>query len=148
MLTEFASLMLSRQELLEIQEALTLRGIVEDDLRQEEGLEPVERRALLQRVDQLLGVKEEHAARLEHRLDQELWQHAWYAFTEEWAWFRAYRDIVNELGVTAASVPESVMEEMVHRRYHEKFNDYVEEVAMDSDGGEGRETKSEKRKAN
>jgi hypothetical protein len=145
MLTEFAALTLSRKELLEIQEALMMRGLVEGALRHEEGLEPVDRSAVLQRIEQLLGSNRVEAQLLEDRTEQELWQHAWYAFTEEWAWFRAHRDIMEELGTNAGSIAESVLEEMVHHRYHEKFNEYVEEVAMNNESGDDRKTKSEKR---
>ena len=113
-----------------------MRAMVEDDLREEDGLEPVARRPLLERIDALLRSNEQQVEVMEQSLDQELWQHAWYAFTEEWAWFRAYRDIMSELGEKVIATPVPVVDELIHQRYHEKFNDYVEEVAMDSDHGD------------
>ena len=143
MLTEFASLMLTRQELLEIQEALAMRAMVEDDLREEEGLEPVDRRLLLERIDQLLNANEGQLKSLEDRMDQELWHHAWYSYTDEWAWYRAREDVLKELGATAASTSEATADDLIHRRYHEKFEDYVKEIDMNPSGPE-RQTKERK----
>lgn len=144
MLTEFVSLMLTRQELLEIQEALAMRAMVEDDLRQEEGLEPVDRRLLLERIDQLLNANEEQIKRLEDRLDQDLWHHAWYSYTDEWAWYRARQDVLRELGEVAARTQEVTIDERAHRRYHEKFEDYVKEIDMNP-GGSERQAKERKK---
>ncbi|OGL74334.1 hypothetical protein A3E39_04705 [Candidatus Uhrbacteria bacterium RIFCSPHIGHO2_12_FULL_60_25] len=143
MLTEFASLMLTRQELMEIQEALAMRSLVEDDLRREEGLEPVDRRLLLERIDQLLNATETQLTSLEDRMDQELWHHAWYAYTDEWAWYRARQEVLKELGALAARTAASVIDDLVHRRYHEKFEDYVREIDMNPTGSE-RQTKERK----
>lgn len=144
MLTEFASLMLTRQELMEIQEALAMRSLVEDDLRREEGLEPVDRRLLLERIDQLVHATESQLASLEDRMDQELWHHAWYAYTDEWAWYRARQDVLKTLGELAGRTVATVMDDLVHRRYHEKFEDYVCEIDMNPSGPE-RQTKERKK---
>ena len=130
MLTEFVSVTLTRQELLEIQEALTMRAIVEDDLRREEGLEPVDRRLLLLKVDQLLHATETQTNALDQRAEEELWQHAWYSFTEEWAWYRARRDVLRELGSLAAQTRDEMVDELAHQRYHKKFDDYIQEIDM------------------
>lgn len=136
--------MLTRQELLEIQEALCMRTMVEDDLRSEEGLEPVDRRLLLERIDQLLNATEEQIKSLEDRMDQELWHHAWYAYTDEWAWYRARQDVVQELGEAAAQTPANVLDDRVHRRYHEAFDVYVREIDMNP-GGSERKVKEKKK---
>lgn len=135
MLTEFVSLTLSRQELLELQEALAMRSLVEDDLRYQEGLEPVGRRALLEKVDHLLGVSEPSLEKLELRLDEELWHHAWHAYTDEWAWYRARKDVLRELGPLAASTTKDTVDDLVHRRYHDKYDDYLAEIDMNPGGG-------------
>jgi len=140
MVTEFVSLTLSRQELLELQEALTMRAMVEDALRHEEGLEPVGRRALLSKVDQLLHSTESQLAVLDARLEEELWQQAWYGFTDEWAWYRARRDVLRELGPLAGRTAEITIEELAHQRYHAKFDDYVQEIDM-SGGSPGERPK-------
>lgn len=143
MITEFVSLTLSRQELLELQEALALRSIVEDEARREEGLEPVDRRALLVKLDQLLNASPSQIAALEDRTDEELWRYAWYAYTDEWAWYRARKDTLRELGPLAASTTEATIEDLTHRRYHEKFEDYVGEIDMNPEPGGG-DRKSER----
>lgn len=130
MMTQFVSATLSRQELLEIQEALTMRAMVEDDLRREEGLEPVDRRALLAKVDQLLHATKAQVDTIDRRVEEELWQHAWYSFTEEWAWYRARRDVLRELGPLAAQTSEQAVDELAHQRYHKKFDEYIQEIDM------------------
>lgn len=146
MLTEFVSLMLTRQELLEIQEALAMRALVEDHLRHEEGLEPVDRRLPLERVEQLLHVTEEQIAKLDDRLEQELWRHAWFSYTDEWAWYRARQDAAKELGEAASNNAAPALDDLAHRRYHEKFEDYVREIDMNPDDlGRQRETKPAKK---
>ena len=144
MLTEFVSLTLSRQELLEIQEALAMRSMVEDDLRYQEGLEPVGRRALLEKVDHLLNASEQQLQGLELRIDEELWHQAWHAYTDEWAWFRARKDVLRELGPLAASTTKETIDDLVHRRYHDKYDDYLAEIDMNPGSG-GRQTEKAKR---
>jgi hypothetical protein len=145
MLTEFVSLMLSRQELLELQEALTMRALVEDELRREEGLESVDRRSLLVKIDQLVAATEGQVKQLEERMDDELWHHAWYSYTDEWAWYRARKDVLRELGALAASTTTATIDDLVHRRYHDKFEDYVQEIDMNPGGGERRTAHQGKR---
>lgn len=142
MLTEFVSLTFTRQELMELQEALAIRGMVEDDLRREDGLEPVDRRALLAKIDQLTGTSLAQVERLETRLDEELWHHAWYAYTDEWAWYRARKDVLRELGPLAASTKDETIEDLTHRRYHEKFEEYVQEIDMNPEAGGGERIKA------
>lgn len=138
MITEFVSLTLSRQELLELQEAVAIRAMVEDDLRREEGLEAVDRRPLLQKLDQLLNATPDQIKRLDERLDEELWHSAWYSYTDEWAWYRARKDVLRELGPLAASTTDTTIEELTHRRYHDKFEAYVQEIDMNPEGGSER----------
>jgi hypothetical protein len=144
-LTEFASLLFSRQELKEVYESLVMRALVEDDLRQEEGLEQVDRRPLVEKIGQLLAMSGERLEILEDRLDQELWHHDWYAYTDEWAWYRARKEVLAELGASASGMKNEAIDDIVHRRYHEKFEEYVREIDMDSGGG-GTERKSKQRK--
>jgi hypothetical protein len=131
MLTDFASLLLSRQELKELHEALVMRAMVEDDLRSEEGLESVDRRPLIERTGQLLAMNEQRLQAIEDHLDQELWRHSWYTYTDEWAWYRARRDVLNEVGSVANVTMESkAVDDLIHRRYHERFEDYIQEIDM------------------
>ena len=81
------------------------------------------------------------------RLDEELWQHAWYAFTEEWAWFRSRQDTVKDLGEMSKQTPAEKIDELVHERFHKKFESYVRELDMDTDAPERRmKQKKSKRK--
>ena len=144
MLTEFVSLTFSRQELLELQEALAMRAMVEDDLRYQEGLEPVGRRALLEKIDHLLHASEPQLHALEPRIDEELWHQSWHAYTDEWAWFRARKDVLRELGPLAASTTKETIDDLVHRRYHDKYDAYLEEIDMNP--GEGGRQAAERKK--
>jgi hypothetical protein len=144
MLTEFASLLFSRQELKEVYESLVMRALVEDDLRQEEGLEAVDRRPLIDKIGQLLAMSGERLEILEDRLDQELWHHDWYAYTDEWAWYRARKEVLSELGPSVLGLKSQAIDDLVHRRYHEKFEEYVREIDMDSGGGAERKSKQRK----
>ncbi len=120
-----------------------MRAMVEDDLRREEGLEGVDRRPLLSKIDQLLHVSEEQIRKLDEKMDDELWHAAWYAYTDEWAWFRARRDVLRELGPLAARTVDATIEDLTHRRYHAKFEDYVKEIDMNPEGG-GNERRMER----
>jgi hypothetical protein len=144
MLTEFASLLFSRQELKEVYESLVMRALVEDDLRQEEGLEAVDRRPLIDKIGQLLAMSGERLEVLEDRLDQELWHHDWYAYTDEWAWYRARKEVLGELSSYVTGMKSQAIDDLVHRRYHEKFEEYVREVDMDPGGGTERKSKQKK----
>lgn len=130
MITEFVSVQLSREELQDVHAALVQRAIVEDELRQERGQEPVERRPLLERFEMLLGEGEEVLHQRDHMLDDELWEHAWYVFTDEWARFRAKQDVQKEL--SADAVGDTVaLEKLVELRYRKNFDVYVAELTMD-----------------
>lgn len=133
MMTDFVSVQLSREELLELREALLMRAIVEDTLRQEEGLEEVGKRRLLEKVEQLALLGGDNVRVLAARLDEELWQHAWYAYTDEWAWFRAKQDAIKDLGSMASVTPADRIEELAHEKYHKKFDVYAQEIDMSAE---------------
>ena len=129
MLTQFVSLQLSRQELLEIHAALVSRIMVEDDIRRERGQEAVDQRPILERIEMLLGETDEALHALDHVIEDELWEHAWYTFTDEWAWFRAKQEIEKESAVGEKITPEA-MQKLVATRYRKSFDRYVGEVSM------------------
>ena len=133
MLMEFASLQMSREELQEVYAALVQRAMLEDDLREERGLEPIERRPLLERFEMLLGESEENLHMLDHLLDDEMWEYAWYAFTDEWAYYRAKRDVEQEMGAGTKNLDRTALEKLIQLRYQKDFESYVAELAM-SDG--------------
>lgn len=146
MLTEFVSLLLTREELLELREALIMRAMVEDDLRREDGLEDVGKRPLLEKLEHLSLSDPRTAFHVQSRLDEELWQHAWLSYTDEWAWFRAKQDVLKDLGEMAKQTPESQIEELTHRRYHKRFQAYVAELDMELEGNERRSKVKKPRK--
>jgi hypothetical protein len=126
--TEFFSMTFSRQELREMYEAMKLRGMMEDELRHEKGLEPVGSRPMLDRIQGLLGISDGQIERTEDILEASLWEHAWYVFTDEWAWYRARQDVEKELRGQAIS--EDALQERMERKYNEEFERYVKEIEM------------------
>lgn len=142
MFTQFVTVQLSREELQEIHAGLIHRAIVEDQLRRERGQEPVADRPLLQKLEMLLGEREEVLHGLDHALEDELWEYTWYAFTDEWAWFRAKADLEKELGSDRNSVDSAAFEKLVELRYRKNFDQYVSEIDM---LGEGKVKKPQKK---
>lgn len=130
MFTEFVSVQLSRAELAEIHAALIARAIVEDQLRGERGQEKVDTRPMLQKLEMLLGENEERLHELDHAVEDELWEYSWYAFTDEWAWFRAKRELEKELGTSRKKMDDAEFEKLVEMRYKKQFDRYVAEVDM------------------
>ncbi len=130
MFTEFATVQLTREELKEIHAALVQRAILEDEVRAERGQEHVERRPLLDAFESLLGEREETLHALDHELEDELWEYAWYAFTDEWAHARAAQEVRKESGEGADQDPAE-FEKRVELKYQKKFEEYVSELAMD-----------------
>ncbi len=130
MTTEFYALQLTRAEMLEVQASLMQRAMVEDDLRHEKGLESLGGRPLLERVNHALHLAEPKVNLLEEAIDSDLWEHAWYTFTDEWAWFRAAQEVKEELEVQRKTVDATVLQRMVEHRYSREFERYVKEIDM------------------
>ena len=128
---EFYSLALSREELMELHRAALLRYLVEEGMRKEQGLEPVDPPAILNKLETVLNIHPTLAHEVYHQVDEELWQHSWYAFTDEWAWFRARQDVMKKLSTeTKNAIASEELETLVGRRYEDAFNRYVAEVDM------------------
>jgi len=128
---EFLSLPFSREELLELHRAALMRYLMEEGFRKEQGLEPVDPPPVLAKMEAVLGIGPEKADGIERQIDDELWQHSWYAFTDEWAWFRARQDVLKKLDAAARSaMPREEIETLIERRYEEQFDKYVAEVDM------------------
>jgi hypothetical protein len=110
---------------------------MEETMRREQGLEPADYPALLTRIEQMLGYSSEETHELYHRAEDELWEHAWFTFTDEWAWYRAKKEVVHELGKRAKQTHPDELDTLIERRYHDKFERYVAEVDMrdEEDGG-------------
>lgn len=127
---EYITLQLSRMEAIELQAALVQRAILEDVVRREKGLEPVPMRPLVERLDNLLGLSEKQAEKLGQAVDSELWEHAWYSFTDEWAWHRATQEVEQELGRKAKEMDKVIFEKQVEKRYAKDFEKYIKEIEM------------------
>ena len=116
MFTEFASLQFTYAELQQLHTALLTQAMIDDALRVERGLLTPERRPMLEQIEGLLHLTEEELHVKDHIVDDALWEHAWYSFTEEWAWFRAQQ--------------ESTTEEETEITYRKKFEAYLGEIDM------------------
>lgn len=130
MLTEFVSLQLSREELKEIHAALLQKAMVEDETRHERGQEKIEHRGLLDHIEMLLGENEETLHMLDHATEDELWEFAWYSFTDEWSWFRAAQEVEKELGAEKAQTDATEFQKLVELNYQKHFESYVAEIDM------------------
>lgn len=129
--TNFAFLSVSQKELQEIHRALLARLVMEEALRREQGLEAADYPPLLERIEKLLGLSDVDAHALSHNAEDELWEYAWYTFTDEWALFRSRQDVLKELGGTAAkSMNKEEINTLVEKRYQQRFEQYVDEVDM------------------
>jgi hypothetical protein len=124
----FSSFTFSDDELLEIYEALLIRATVEDELRIEEGLEPVHKRPLLEKIEEIAVAKGMKPDQTEAKVEDELWRQAWYAVTDEFAWRRAREETIAELGERAQGMREDRIEHLSRLRYDRRFNDYVAEI--------------------
>ncbi|MBU2612930.1 hypothetical protein KJ925_00530 [Patescibacteria group bacterium] len=131
---EFFSLQLTRDELLEIHAALAQRIMLEDLVRDEKGLEPPARHPLMERVDDLLALTDKEEGVVSDRIDEELWEYAWFAFTDEWAWFRASQAVEKEADGDAIQPKE--LRKRIEERYRKEFERYVKELEM----GDGKKT--------
>jgi hypothetical protein len=126
---DYASITLPKQELAEIHRGLLMRHLVENEVRREEGLEEIEYPKVLEAIENALGLSDDSAHVVEHQVDDELWNFAWYAFTDEWAWFRARRDVLQELG-SKHDLSADAVDRKVEERYRKDFERYVSEVDM------------------
>jgi DNA phosphorothioation-dependent restriction protein DptG len=133
MFTEFASIQLTREELLQIHAALVQRAILEDALREERDQQPVERRPLLESIETLINETDEQLQRLDHVLEDQLWEYSWYTFTDEWAHARAAQDVLKEVGPEVRAADTVGFEKKVELRYQKDFERYVGELSMEDD---------------
>lgn len=145
--TEFVFLNLTKDQLAELHRAYLNRYLMQETMRREQGLEPTEYPALLAHLEQLLGLSDEETHELLHRTEDELWQHSWYAYTDEWAWFRAKQDVLKALGKEGAHLPTKVMDEKIESAYQEHFERYVAEVDMHVELKQTSKSKDQKSKS-
>ncbi len=124
----FSSFTFTDDELVEILEGLLMRAVVEDELREEEGLEAVSRHPLIEKIGMIAKMKGIAVEGVEMKVEDEIWRQAWYAITDEFAWRRAREETIAELGDRAQGMQEERIEHLAHQRYDRRFNEYVAEI--------------------
>lgn len=125
------TLTLPLEDVRELYRALVTRYFVEDMLRREQGLEPISLPVLAERIERTLGLSTDQVNNETKRVEDELWQHAWLAFTDEWAWHRAKYDILQELGTEQAKrFTAEELEALTEKRYEAKLETYLKEVEL------------------
>lgn len=142
---DYASITLPKRDLADIHRGLLLRHLVENEIRREEGLEETDEPKVLAAVEAALGLNEEEAHALYHLVEDELWDYTWYAYTDEWAWFRARQDVLKELGSKRTGITQEALDRKTEEKYRERFERYVREVDM-SEQKNAEKKKAEKKK--
>lgn len=125
---EFGTLQFARDELKEMRLALLQRAMVEDELRREKGQEKADKHPLLEKIERLLGESEEQLKAIDQAAEDDLWEFSWYAFTDEWAWFRAAQEV--DADPSAVKLAETEKKIRVEKTYKDNFDRYVAEVDM------------------
>lgn len=115
-------------------------------MRQEQGLEDIEPPMILERVERLLGYTEDDVHTIFHNVEDELWEHAWYAYTDEWAWYRAQQDATQELGARAKTTSDDAREHLAEKYYNQRFDSYAEEIDMNTEKKREKKQKVKKTK--
>lgn len=129
MLTEFATIQFSREELVEIHRALLQRVMLEDELRKERGLEKADRHPLLEKIEMLLGEREPELQEIDLHVEDELWEFAWYVYTDEWAWYRAGQEAAK--GENGKPLTDAAgLKTLTEKFYRDNFDRYAAEIDM------------------
>lgn len=129
MMKEFVNLSLPKADLIDLYRALMMRHVVENTTRHEQGLEEVESPSL-ERMEAILGLEDGEAHRLFHEMEDALWQYAWYAYTDEWAWYRAQQEVRKQLGSKATHTKRDAFDHLVEACYDERFDEFSAEIDM------------------
>ena len=131
MLTEFVGLQLTREELQEIRQALLQRAMLQEEVNKEKGVsEHDEPHPLLERIEGLLGDSEEQMHALDHVIEDGLWEYAWFAYTDEWAWYRARQEVERRLAGKGEKLTDAELQKQVEADYRKHFESYVAEIGM------------------
>lgn len=142
---DYASITLPKKDLTELYRGLLLRHFVENEIRREEGLEEIDEPKVLAALESALALTDREAHELYHQAEEELWDYAWYAFTDEWAWFRARQEILKELGSKRTGLTQEALDRKTEDRYREQFDAYVGEIDMRESTGSAKKKKEKKR---
>lgn len=126
--TEFYALNLSRFEALECLRALLLRAIVDEEVRSQKGLELPDINPMINRLIDMLDLKDDVVEKETDKQADELWEYSWYVFTSEWAWYRAQQDALKQLRKKKKTeIDYRAAAEMNFKKFFEK---YVAELNM------------------
>ncbi len=128
----FYSLGLTRDQLTELHRSLLSQYIVEETFRRERGEDSQEPPALLGHLERLLELSEEEAHSLFHEEEDRLWEYSWYAYTDEWAWYRARQETEKTIGDRLALTSPEQLEDLIEKTYDEHFARYTQEIDMAS----------------
>jgi len=145
---EYISLTLPKRELEEFHKGQLFRFVAESLVRREMGLEEAEYPESLAKLEEILGISDERAHAMLHEMEDELWNYAWYVYTDEWAWHRAKQDTLKELGQKSSGLKREALDRLVEERYEKQFEKYVREVDMkeESEVAEPRKSREPKKK--
>jgi hypothetical protein len=132
MIDAFYSLGLTKDQVIELHRSVLARYIIEDTFRRERGEEAEEPPALLAHLERLLDLSAEEAHTLFHEEEDRLWEYSWYAYTDEWAWYRARQEVEQELGEQLSLTKPDKLEELVEASYEQHFARYAKEIDMAS----------------
>jgi len=130
---EFISLTLPKRELVEFHRSLLQRYIAENLVRREQGLEEAEYPQAMTKLEEILGISEDRAHAMLHEAEDDLWNYAWYVYTDEWAWHRAKAETMKELGNKAQAIKRDALDRLIQERYENNFDEYIKEIDMKED---------------
>ncbi|MBU2566521.1 hypothetical protein KKG46_03085 [Patescibacteria group bacterium] len=129
--TDFVTIQLTRKEAIDCFKGLITLRLIEEEVRAQKGFEPVDFSGITERLRLVLDVTEEQWQKISESISEDMWEYAWYAYTSEWAWFRAQQEskkakkLGNKKNGTIANDVD-----LAERLYEEKFDNYVSEINM------------------
>lgn len=126
----FYSIGLTYEQLVDLHRALLSRYITDETFRREIGQESQDPPALLAHTERLLDMNHEEAHAQFHEEEDRLWEYSWYAYTDEWAWYRARQDVEQDLGNRLAATSDEQLEELIEKTYDTHFDRYTKEIDM------------------
>ncbi|MFZ6014799.1 MAG: hypothetical protein ACOYUZ_00370 [Patescibacteria group bacterium] len=151
MITEFHILQLTRQEALECLRAQIHLAVAEEETRIQRGFESPELSPLILRLVEMLQLDNLEFDRMADEAAEDLWEYSWYAFTSEWAWFRARQEALRLLRKARgkeAAVQDPEYHKSAEKLYKKHFNRYVNELNMRHLSGSGATVPKNKKRSN
>lgn len=130
MIDTFFSLGLTREQLVDLHRALLRQHIMEETFRRERDEPSQEAPALLTHIERQLGIAPDEAHLQFHEEEDQLWEYSWYAYTDEWAWYRARQEVEKELGIQLQLTSSERVEQLIEEEYERSFDRYTKEIDM------------------